>query len=434
MYLTFILDMAMLFCFFDDQLTNLSPNSCILPDVLSLEVANVLGIAPVAIIDRQLPFEYTIASRSTDVMVPISPALASDFAANVLAKWNAVFDAHSEVACLMLGSITPELHRQFENYSPYEMLQELKSMFEKQAGVERFDLIQTFHAYKQEEGKPVGPYVIKMKNYVAQLEHLSYVLPRDLSVGLIMNGLTRDFAGFIRNYNKHHMGKMIGELHALLIEYEKDRKMLKARVKEKARERIKVVSLSLKTLDLLLKEHPAKDDTCHHYKEVGYCKRNYPAYLAELIKKKKQVGTASSSDIFVIELFSFPTKSWVYGDVGRCEAGYPYKPLQQRSVKCIFIGYPKEIMGYYFPPENKIIVARYAEFLEKIFCLKKSVGGPKNLKKFKIKIHHLKNTSEIPMEVEGFEPPQDEVVPVRRSTMIHRAPDRLCLKVEVEEH
>ncbi|GJR62433.1 hypothetical protein Tco_1504595, partial [Tanacetum coccineum] len=40
--------------------------------------------------------------------------------------------------------------------------------------------------------------------------------------------------------------------------------------------------------------------------------RNCPAYLAELIKKKKQVGTASSSDVFIIELFSFPTKSWVY--------------------------------------------------------------------------------------------------------------------------
>nr|GEZ33861.1 hypothetical protein [Tanacetum cinerariifolium] len=41
--------------------------------------------------------------------------------------------------------------------------------------------------------------------------------------------------------------------------------------------------------------------------------------------------------------------------------------LQQRSVKCIFIGYPKEMMGYYFyfPPENKIVVVRYAEFLEK---------------------------------------------------------------------
>nr|GEV18725.1 retrotransposon protein, putative, Ty1-copia subclass [Tanacetum cinerariifolium] len=33
-------------------------------------------------------------------------------------------------------SMTPELHRQFENYSPYEKLQELKSMFEKQAEVE----------------------------------------------------------------------------------------------------------------------------------------------------------------------------------------------------------------------------------------------------------------------------------------------------------
>ncbi|GJW14776.1 retrotransposon protein, putative, ty1-copia subclass [Tanacetum coccineum] len=33
----------------------------------------VLGIALVAIIDRQLPFEYTIASRSTDVMVAATP-------------------------------------------------------------------------------------------------------------------------------------------------------------------------------------------------------------------------------------------------------------------------------------------------------------------------------------------------------------------------
>ncbi|GJR53988.1 retrotransposon protein, putative, ty1-copia subclass [Tanacetum coccineum] len=60
------------------------------------------------------------------------------------------------------------------------------------------------------------------------------------------------------------------------------------------------------------KEHPAKDNTCHHYKEVGHCKRSCPAYLAELIKKKKKVGTASSSDFFIIELFSFPTKSWVH--------------------------------------------------------------------------------------------------------------------------
>ncbi|GKF21029.1 retrotransposon protein, putative, ty1-copia subclass, partial [Tanacetum coccineum] len=60
------------------------------------------------------------------------------------------------------------------------------------------------------------------------------------------------------------------------------------------------------------KEHPTKDDACHQCKEVGHYKRNFPAYLAELIKKKKQVGTASSSSIFTIELFYFPNKFWVY--------------------------------------------------------------------------------------------------------------------------
>nr|GEX85052.1 hypothetical protein [Tanacetum cinerariifolium] len=67
---------------------------------------------------------------------PIPPAPTADSEANVLAEWNALYDVHNEVAFLMLGSMTHELHRQFENYSPYEMLLELRSMFEKQAGVE----------------------------------------------------------------------------------------------------------------------------------------------------------------------------------------------------------------------------------------------------------------------------------------------------------
>ncbi|GJX04190.1 hypothetical protein Tco_0190106 [Tanacetum coccineum] len=46
-------------------------------------------------------------------------------------------------------------------------------------------------------------------------------------------------------------------------------------------------------------------------------------------------------------------------------------------------------------------------------------------------------TSNIPQEVEGFEPPQppqEEVIPIRRSERTRRAPNRLCLNVEVEEH
>nr|GEW01205.1 hypothetical protein [Tanacetum cinerariifolium] len=152
---------------------------------------------------------------------PLPAALTGDSEANVMAKWNALYDAYNEVACLMLGSMTPELHRQFENDSPYDIIQELKSMFEKQAGVERFDPIQTFHSCKQKESKPVVAYVLQMKGYVDQLERLGYMLPQDLVVGLILNGLTKDFVRFVRNYSMHNMGKTIDELHAMLIKYKK---------------------------------------------------------------------------------------------------------------------------------------------------------------------------------------------------------------------
>ncbi|GJW81709.1 retrotransposon protein, putative, ty1-copia subclass [Tanacetum coccineum] len=304
---------------------------------LGIKSHKVLGIAPVAIIDRQLPFEYTVTSRSTDVMPmtlpvqninhsafrsmfkreklsgnnfndwfrqlklvlrvqkkmyvieqPIPPAPAADFATNMLAEWNAVYHAYNEVAHLMLRT---------------EM--------------ERFDLISTFHDCKQEEGKPVAAYVLKKKGYVEQLEHLGYV--------------------FVRNYNMHNMRKTIDELHAMLIEYEKglpkkgetpqvmvirggkiqkaNKKSLKAKGKGNANGKGKDKQVYIpkpKNHKPSAKEHPAKDDTCHHCKEVGHWKRNCPVYLAELLKKKTQVSTASSSGIFTIEFFSFPNKSWVY--------------------------------------------------------------------------------------------------------------------------
>ncbi|GJU59411.1 zinc finger, CCHC-type containing protein [Tanacetum coccineum] len=116
--------------------------------------------------------------------------------------------------------------------------------------------------------------------------------------------------------------KTVGELHDMLIEYAKglpkkaetpqvmmikgdkiqksNKKSLKANGKGNDKQ---VYIHKPKNPKPSAKEHPAKDDTCHHYKEVGHCKRNCPAYLAELIKKKKQVGTASSSDVFIIELY-----------------------------------------------------------------------------------------------------------------------------------
>ncbi|GKD37621.1 hypothetical protein Tco_1257828 [Tanacetum coccineum] len=138
----------------------------------------------------------------------------------------------------------------------------------------------------------------------------------------------------------HNMGKTIGELHAMLIEYEKglpkkaetpqimmikggkiqkaNKKSLKAKGKGKANGKGKDKQVYIpkpKNPKPSAKEHPTKVDTCHHYKEVGHWKRNCPVYFAELLKKQKQVTSASSLCIFTIELFAFPNKSWVY-DIG----------------------------------------------------------------------------------------------------------------------
>ncbi|GJX20754.1 reverse transcriptase domain-containing protein, partial [Tanacetum coccineum] len=60
------------------------------------------------------------------------------------------------------------------------------------------------------------------------------------------------------------------------------------------------------------KDNPAKDAICHQCGEVGHWRRNCPVYLTELMKKKKLPQGASASGIFTIELYSFPSKSWIY--------------------------------------------------------------------------------------------------------------------------
>ncbi|GJZ84124.1 retrovirus-related pol polyprotein from transposon TNT 1-94 [Tanacetum coccineum] len=55
--------------------------------------------------------------------------------------------------------------------------------------------------------------------------------------------------------------------------------------------------------------------------------------------------------------------------------------LEPRSIKCVFVGYPKETMGYsfYYPPENKVFVARNAKFLENSLINHEASGSLEDL-------------------------------------------------------
>jgi hypothetical protein len=61
----------------------------------------------------------------------------------------------------MLGSMNADLQKQFENYFPRDMINELKSLYEKQAGVELFDLVDQLHDLRHEHGTSVSPHVLK---------------------------------------------------------------------------------------------------------------------------------------------------------------------------------------------------------------------------------------------------------------------------------
>ncbi|GJQ97716.1 hypothetical protein Tco_0008855 [Tanacetum coccineum] len=222
----------------------------------------VLGIASVAIIDRQLPFEYTITSRSTNMVVIAQPVQNIN---------------HSD-----LRSIFKREKLSGNNFNDWFRQLKLVLRVEKKM-------------YVIEQPLPAAPAVDSQAQVLSQWNAVYDVYNEDLIVGLILNGLTKDFLGFVRNYNMHNMGKTIGELHSMLIEYEKglpkkaetpqvmmikggkilkaNKKSLKAKGKGKANGKGKDKQVYIpkpKNPKPSAKEHPAKDDTCHHCKEVGH--------------------------------------------------------------------------------------------------------------------------------------------------------------------
>ncbi|GJX76662.1 retrotransposon protein, putative, ty1-copia subclass [Tanacetum coccineum] len=195
----------------------------------------------------------------------------------------------------------------------------------------------------QEEGQSVSSYVLKMKSYIDQLERLGHPVTLNLGVCLILIGLSKEYDSFVQNYNMHNMGKTVNELHAMLklheetlpkkvaapalhaiwagkVQKNKNRKPSKAAKGVQGKGKGKKVYAKAepsyapkpKIPPPLKKDNPAKDAICHHCGEVGHWRRNYPTYLIELLKKKNLAQGASTSGIFTIELYNFPTTSWVY--------------------------------------------------------------------------------------------------------------------------
>nr|GEW86644.1 retrotransposon protein, putative, Ty1-copia subclass [Tanacetum cinerariifolium] len=111
--------------------------------------------------------------------------------------------------------------------------------------------------------------------------------------------------------------------------------------------------------------------------------------------------------------------------------------LEPRAFKCIFIGYPKETMGYsfYYPPENKVFVARNAEFFENDIIDQEASRSLEDLKiiqeedthpSIDTSLNHKKDDQEI-------DEPQTDINPIRKFIRTRCSPDRMCLYIDAEE-
>nr|GFA23010.1 hypothetical protein [Tanacetum cinerariifolium] len=105
--------------------------------------------------------------------------------------------------------------------------------------------------------------------------------------------------------------------------------------------------------------------------------------------------------------------------------------------KCIFIGYPKETMGYsfYYPPENKVLFTRNAEFLENSLITKEASGSLEDLEIIQEDMHPSIDTSlNHEEDDQEIDEPQSDIIPIRRSIRTRHAPNRMYLYIDAEEH
>ncbi|KAJ9559190.1 hypothetical protein OSB04_013804 [Centaurea solstitialis] len=121
-----------------------------------------------------------------------------------------------DVACLMLATMSPDLQTGLINTNAYDMIRQLRDMFQTQARTERYDATKAFNECKMVKGTSVSDHVMKMKRHLDHLERLGHPVPLQLATDTILNSLSEDYRPFVVNYNMNNMEKTVAELHSML--------------------------------------------------------------------------------------------------------------------------------------------------------------------------------------------------------------------------
>src|SRR5215216_656043 len=246
----------------------------------------------------------------------LGDAPAIDASADEKAVYQSRKDDYDLIKIAMLFAMESNLQNRFEEFAgPFEILEELKNMFQTQARSERYEISKKFFNYKMEERSSVSEHAIEMTGYTQCLEQLDCKIPEELKID------TPSYKSFVVDHNQIGSTYMITELfakmkvvevnikknnHVLMVNKPPTFKKGKGARKPFKKGGGKRVAPAEKKL----KSGPKPDTECFYCKDKGHWKRNCPKYLAD-----KKAGTIKGIfDIHVIDVFlTIPCCSaWVF--------------------------------------------------------------------------------------------------------------------------
>ncbi|XP_076888707.1 uncharacterized protein LOC143539212 [Bidens hawaiensis] len=145
-----------------------------------------------------------------DGPVPLEPENNTIAGRKVLEKHN---DDPTKFACIILDTMSSELVKGLEDLGAYEMIEQLKGMFQKQVRQERFDTMKQLISYKMERRSLVSAHVVKMNGYIDQLKKLYWPMSDEMAADFILNSLPGSYDQCVMNFNMNAWVRTVSELH-----------------------------------------------------------------------------------------------------------------------------------------------------------------------------------------------------------------------------